>query len=425
METPKRNHSEVDTASSPESPDHKRTMAESKSCTEDMTQSIQGIQKQLSELLESKPVWDSTQASVKTIEETLKGILDRVTKTEIDIKRITQHVHTVQDENKILKRKVHLLEEKSIKAEAYSRRDNLLFDGIPFTADENIEEKVKDIIRVHLKCDKDIKFVRVHRLPNKRKTTIAKFHYYKDRELVWNERRHLKGTKIWMDEDYPVEIRNRRQVLLPIYRAALKYKFDNDKRDMRVSLIQDVLTINNERYTVNNLQLLPSYLSLSQTSLVTKDDTVFFYNRSSPLSNFFPAKLNINGTDFCCSEQFYQLCKAEEARDDDAAQRIMMSSDPAEMYRVAQNIKADPNRWTEGRRLDVMRRALMAKFQQNDYLRAILVSTDGKTLVEASPVDDFWGASMGLKELMQSPNPSFTGRNELGKLLMEVRNDLK
>ncbi len=103
----------------------------------------------------------------------------------------------------------------------------------------------------------------------------------------------------------------------------------------------------------------------------------------------------------------------------DAAQRIMMSSDPAEMYRIAYHVKTDANKWTEGKRIDIMRQALMAKFQQNTHLRTLLVSTDGKTLVEASPSDDFWGACMAMKDILKSTNPTFTGRNELGKLLME------
>ncbi len=249
METPKRNHSEVEESSSPESPDNKRTMSET---TEAMTlsglhQAVISMQKQLTELLQSKTTWDSTHSTVKQLETTLKEVERKVSETESSITNIKQQVYITQEENNILKRKVQLLEEKSIKAEAYSCRDNLLFDGIPESPDENIEEKVKEVIRVKLKCEKDIMFVRVHRLPNKRRTTIAKFHYYKDRETVWGLRRNLKGENIWMDEDFPTEIRNRRQVLVPIYCAALNYKFEKDKA-MRVSLVQDTLNINNDKY---------------------------------------------------------------------------------------------------------------------------------------------------------------------------------
>jgi len=63
--------------------------------------------------------------------------------------------------------------------------------------------------------------------------------------------------------------------------------------------------------------------------------------------------------------------------------------------------------------LEVMKKALRAKFEQNASLRNLLLSTGSKELIEISTTDDFWGR--GRKG---------TGENHLGKLLMELRSSL-
>ena len=61
-----------------------------------------------------------------------------------------------------------------------------------------------------------------------------------------------------------------------------------------------------------------------------------------------------------------------------------------------------------------MKKALVAKFTQHDGLRQLLVGTGKRKLVERSPYDTFWG-----------DGGDGSGKNQLGKLLMEVREELK
>jgi len=61
-----------------------------------------------------------------------------------------------------------------------------------------------------------------------------------------------------------------------------------------------------------------------------------------------------------------------------------------------------------------MEEVLYMKFTQHDDLRAELVSTHPAQLVWASPRDSYFGAG-----------PNGKGRNELGRLLMHVRDRLK
>ena len=59
---------------------------------------------------------------------------------------------------------------------------------------------------------------------------------------------------------------------------------------------------------------------------------------------------------------------------------------------------------------DIMLQGLRAKFTQHDALRQKLLDTGCSSLHEASPWDKYWG---------------YKGLDMLGKLLMQVRNELK
>lgn len=74
--------------------------------------------------------------------------------------------------------------------------------------------------------------------------------------------------------------------------------------------------------------------------------------------------------------------------------------------------RPDPN-WTH-RSMDVMLAVLRAKFSANEHCRAVLLSTEDAILVENSPIDAFWGVGK-----------DGNGQNWLGKLLMQVREELK
>jgi ribA/ribD-fused uncharacterized protein len=72
-----------------------------------------------------------------------------------------------------------------------------------------------------------------------------------------------------------------------------------------------------------------------------------------------------------------------------------------------------PPNW-DSIKLDVMRAGLKLKFD-DPKLKALLLSTGDAELVESSYRDMFWG---------KHPNGN-AGENHLGKLLMELRTELK
>ena len=69
--------------------------------------------------------------------------------------------------------------------------------------------------------------------------------------------------------------------------------------------------------------------------------------------------------------------------------------------------------WQEAKD-DVMRKAVLSKFRSNPDIRGVLLSTGAAVLVENAPRDYYWGC--GSNE---------TGLNMLGRILMEVREQLQ
>lgn len=425
MDTPeKRTFSEVEPDSSPEVTQPKRC---NMSDMEAIKLAIQSIQSQVGEISSLKALVTETNGSMESthgtlieIKESLSGLVSRVSDTEEKVKDLTAAVNVYKQENTYLKRRVSQLEEKAIRQEAYDRRDNLILDGIPFRPREDIIAKVREVFRVNLKCaDADnFKITRAHRLANKRKI-IVRFHFFGDRETVWGLRRNLQGSNIWLEEDFPTEWRNRRQVLLPIYRAALK------GTNTKASMVQDRLIINSQTFTVNNLATLPSSLLQYNTSLHSTDEDVYFFSKSSPLSNFFPSRILDSAAVFNCAEQAYTVEKASVNGDHEAADDIRMMTDPADMFRRAKLIKEEPSKWTEGRRLKTMENVLRLKYTQNPHLRDVLLSTGTRRIWEASASDAFFGAGLNISKIKKTLVSEIPGKNHLGQILVRIRAGLE
>jgi N-glycosidase YbiA len=65
-------------------------------------------------------------------------------------------------------------------------------------------------------------------------------------------------------------------------------------------------------------------------------------------------------------------------------------------------------------KIGVMRDAVRQKFETHADIRATLLSTGDEALIEDAPDDGFWGCG-----------PNGSGKNMLGRSLMEVRDELR
>jgi ribA/ribD-fused uncharacterized protein len=161
--------------------------------------------------------------------------------------------------------------------------------------------------------------------------------------------------------------------------------------------------------------------------VIAKDGTclsLFFTNRYV-FSNHFPADFTVNGITYSCSEQYYMRFKAIYFGDEEIAAQMMQTSDPKEMKRLGRQVEGfDENIWKKVS-CQVMKIGCYNKFTQNKALRYELFRTIDTTLVEASPLDRYWGVGLSMEnEDIRNPK-KWRGENLLGYILTKLREYLK
>ena len=207
---------------------------------------------------------------------------------------------------------------------------------------------------------------------------------------------------------------------MPIFMAARKQK--NPVLDVKLRV--DKLYINKQLFTTETLHLLPAHLQPEALFTKEVDGKVFFYTKNSPFSNHYPSTFQSGGFQYSCAEQFYMAKKAEAFDDVGSAQAIRSTTEPHRIKSIGSQVKGYDLKIWRSRQQDVMKEALRLKFQQNPDLKAKLLATRKAILVEAAPKDLFWGGGISIHDEAKLADPVVPGKNILGKLLMQVREEL-
>ena len=122
-------------------------------------------------------------------------------------------------------------------------------------------------------------------MSGKPRPVLVKFETYKDRCQVWDQKAKLKGSTIYIAEDYPAEVELIRKKLYPIMRAANAYRDEAGNRPYQAHLNTDKLIINSRAYTADNLSALPVPIKPENIATKSTQDYVFFWSADSPFSN--------------------------------------------------------------------------------------------------------------------------------------------
>ena len=208
------------------------------------------------------------------------------------------------------------LYENQLRMEAYSRRNNLKLEGIKESPDEILDEKVRTLLSKK-NVSPDVPLLACHRFGARGKgsgsrPTIIKFLKYSDRNDVWKNRRALKDENIWVKEDYPAKIEDRRKVLHPFLRAAYQGDPANPHAKVSAYMQLDKLILNNQTFTHDTIHKLPEYVknpSQSTQSSRQNDDIMIFFTKESPLSNFHDSRFELDDRTFANAEQYLTFKK--------------------------------------------------------------------------------------------------------------------
>jgi len=153
----------------------------------------------------------------------------------------------------------------------------------------------------------------------------------------------------------------------------------------------------------------------------------FFFGDTSIYSNWLIAPFhdfNNEGADttYNCVEQYMMAQKARLFKDMETYNLIMDTSLPSEQKIMGRKVKNfDKDVW-DAYAERIVYQGIYYKFSQNRHLLDAIMAEDCDLFVEAAPNDLIWGIGLNESKAKQIPETDWPGKNQLGKLLTQIRN---
>lgn len=157
-------------------------------------------------------------------------------------------------------------------------------------------------------------------------------------------------------------------------------------------------------------------------SLITQIDIEYYRSHCLPVyfyeteyyffSNFSAHAVEYNGVLYPTAEHAYQGAKFE---DESIREEIRQAKSPLEAKHIAnKKYKKQRRKDWQTVKTDIMYQVLKGKLNQHTEVKEGLIRTGSAPIIENSPIDAFWG--WGANK---------TGQNEMGKIWMKLRDELK
>ncbi|KAL8578257.1 hypothetical protein ACOMHN_005648 [Nucella lapillus] len=217
-------------------PDREPTAAH----TSDSDAKVISLQNIMSQLVRIETKFE---AKFDTVSTDLKNL-----NLEETVNKLTVENEALKMENDKLNDRLDKLEIKTDDLEGRSKRNNLIFYGIPRTEGESktdCENMIRDMMIDKFDFTREIEFDRVHRLGNRENSPIiARCTFYKDKEEILRAKKNLKGSRVFVGEDFSQRVRDIRKRLTPHLKAA-------KGAQKRATMIYDHLLIEDSKYVLD------------------------------------------------------------------------------------------------------------------------------------------------------------------------------
>ncbi len=145
---------------------------------------------------------------------------------------------------------------------------------------------------------------------------------------------------------------------------------------------------------------------------MSSQEVIFFYEHEYYMfSNFSSFALEWKGNVWMTSEHVYH---SERFDNEEIKEKIRNMRSAHEVFRFAQDNKyLQISNWNEIK-VEIMKEIVREKIVQHPYVKKKLLESGSRELIEDSPHDDFWGWGKNKD-----------GKNQLGKIWMELREEIK
>ena len=151
----------------------------------------------------------------------------------------------------------------------------------------------------------------------------------------------------------------------------------------------------------------------------------FFWKSDSPFSNFYKCQFIIENMLFFSSEQYFMYKKSMAFMDAETAELILKTKLPWEAKKLGRQVKNFKKEEWDGMCEKIMYDAVYHKFSQNKELTKKLLDTGETFFAEASPVDFIYGIGLDEETAKKTSESEWPGKNLLGKILTELRKNLR
>lgn len=187
---------------------------------EDFSAMVTGLMSSFNERYDKlKDAVTEIRVSLEYSQEDIAAIRDTIKLQNVAEKTINKELSSVQERLQEIEGTIDYLENQS-------RRNNLIFDGIPEGEREtwqDSEDKVLEVLEDSMDLN-NITVERAHRVgrsnTHRGRSIVVKFLKFKDRETVLRNGKKLKGTSIYVREDFSEKILAKRRALMPQLREA-------------------------------------------------------------------------------------------------------------------------------------------------------------------------------------------------------------
>ena len=162
-------------------------------------------------------------------------------------------------------------------------------------------------------------------------------------------------------------------------------------------------------------------MATNHLDFIRNSGTIAFKGRKDILSNFYPCPIYYKNKWFNCVEQAYQWEKANFHNCAPIADLILVLNDPYVQKLATRPIDCNHEWMTT--RVHVMKNILKCKLDCVLDYKQLLLHSKG-VIVEAVVNEGFWSSGLSKENVFLRKRGDWPGQNMLGKLHMELRDEL-
>ena len=157
---------------------------------------------------------------------------------------------------------------------------------------------------------------------------------------------------------------------------------------------------------------------------ILTEEYYYFWETKHPFSQWHKCSFEVDNVEFSSAEQYMMYNKAILFDAFEIADRILKTKNVRKQKKLGRQVENfELKKWNLNAP-EIVYKGNKAKFTQNGEFKKLLLSTKGKTVVEASPDDFIWGTGLAETDLSCRSIMKWKGTNWLGIILTELREEL-